>query len=82
VRVFLMGDAVGGAHVGQKVPPGYYNVGDMLGMVTRHGGEVQVCGTCMDARGLADDQLIRGATRGNMELLAESTLWADKVLVF
>lgn len=32
VRVFLMGDAVGCAKAGQKVPAGYYNAGDMVRM--------------------------------------------------
>ncbi len=31
VRVFLMGDAAVCAKAGQKVPQGYYNLGDMLG---------------------------------------------------
>jgi uncharacterized protein involved in oxidation of intracellular sulfur len=52
VRVFLMGDAAACAHGGQKVPQGYYNIGDMLGAVLRRGGDVGVCGTCMDARGI------------------------------
>ena len=38
---------------GQKVPQGYYNLADMLDAVLRRGGEVAVCGTCMDARGIA-----------------------------
>ena len=54
VRVFLLGDAAIGAQSGQKVPQGYYNVADMLAMLTKHGGELAVCGTCMDARGLAE----------------------------
>ncbi|MBZ0127138.1 MAG: DsrE family protein [Rhodocyclaceae bacterium] len=33
VRLFLMGDAAGGAKAGQKVPEGYYNVLHMLGRV-------------------------------------------------
>jgi uncharacterized protein involved in oxidation of intracellular sulfur len=82
VRVFLMGDAAACAATGQKVPQGYYNLADMLGAVLRRGGEVGVCGTCMDARGMTDDRLVSGAARGSMEGLAEWTVWADKVLVF
>ncbi|MDO9610262.1 MAG: DsrE family protein [Serpentinimonas sp.] len=51
VRVFLMADAVGCAKSGQKVPEGYYNVQLMLGKILRK-GDVALCGTCMDARGL------------------------------
>jgi uncharacterized protein involved in oxidation of intracellular sulfur len=82
VRVFLMGDAAACARSGQKVPPGYYNIGDMLGMVMRAGGEVSVCGTCMDARGLDSGNLVAGAGRGSMDVLTSWTQGADKVLVF
>jgi uncharacterized protein involved in oxidation of intracellular sulfur len=81
VRLFLMADAVGCAKSGQQVPEGYYNVQLMLGKVLRK-GEVGLCGTCMDARGLRDDELIEGARRGTMAQLAEWTAEADKVLVF
>lgn len=79
VRVFLMGDAVACAKSGQKVPEGYYNAGDMVRMV---GGEVGLCGTCMDARGMAVDQVVEGAQRSTLKELAEWTAAADKVLVF
>lgn len=79
VRVFLMGDAVACARNGQKVPAGYYNAGDLVRMA---GGEVALCGTCMDARGLDDAQLVAGARRGTLQELAEWTAAADKVLVF
>jgi len=82
VRVFLMGDAAACAAAGQKVPQGYYNLGDMLGAVIRREGEISVCGTCMDARGMAEERLIDGAKRGTMDILTEWTVWADKVLVF
>ena len=82
VRVFLMGDAAACAAAGQKVPQGYYNLGDMLGGVIRRNGEISVCGTCMDARGMAEERLIDGARRGTMDILTEWTQWAGKVLVF
>lgn len=79
IRVFLMGDAVACAKSGQKVPEGYYNAGDMVRMV---GGEVGLCGTCMDARGMAEEQIVEGARRSTLKELAEWTVAADKVLVF
>ena len=82
VRVFLMGDAAHAAHRNQKVPQGYYNVETMLGSVVHHGGEVGVCGTCMDARGMASEDLAAGCERGTMEVLTDWTLTSDKVLVF
>jgi uncharacterized protein involved in oxidation of intracellular sulfur len=82
VRVFLMGDAAACAKRGQKVPQGYYNVADMLGIVARRGGRIAVCGTCMEARGITDAELLEGTQRSTMAELTEWHQWAEKVLVF
>jgi uncharacterized protein involved in oxidation of intracellular sulfur len=82
VRVFLLGDAAGCAKAGQKVPPGYYNLELMLRSVTRRGGKVGVCGTCMDARGITEDELADGCHRSTMEELTDWTQQADRTLVF
>lgn len=82
VTVFLLADAVLCAKKGQKTPNGYYNVERMLGRVTSGMGQVLLCGTCMDARGLTDEDVADGARRSTMDELASATLNADKVLVF
>jgi uncharacterized protein involved in oxidation of intracellular sulfur len=82
VRIFLMGDAASCAKAGQKVPQGYYNLGDMLGMVARAGAQIGVCGTCMDARGITLEELVESAHRSTMDELTAWTIEADKVLVF
>jgi uncharacterized protein involved in oxidation of intracellular sulfur len=82
VRMFLMGDAAACAKRGQKVPQGYYNVADMLGIVARRGGKIAVCGTCMEARGITDAELLEGTQHSSMAELTEWHQWADKVLVF
>lgn len=81
VTVFLMGDAVTSAKAGQKTPDGYYNAERMVRRVTIK-GKVLLCGTCMDARGITDAEVINGAERSTMDALAEATEQADKVLVF
>lgn len=81
VSVFLLADAVSCGKAGQKVPQGYYNLELMLKAVARK-GEVLLCGTCMDARGLSDEELIEGTRRSTMDELAERTLAAERVLVF
>lgn len=81
VRIFLLADAVGCAKSGQKVPEGYYSVQLMLGKVLRQ-GEVALCGTCMDARGLTEVEIIAGARRSTLAQLADWTVEADRVLVF
>lgn len=64
------------------MPPGYYNIGTMLANVVRHRNEISACGTCMDARGIADADLAPGVRRGTLEQLTDWTLWSDRVLVF
>lgn len=51
-------------------------------MVRMVGGEVGLCGTCMDARGLSQDQVVDGAQRSTLKELAEWAALADKVVVF
>jgi uncharacterized protein involved in oxidation of intracellular sulfur len=82
VRLFLVADGVGCALSNQKVPKGYYNLADMATSVARHGGVVGCCGSCMDARGFADDQLVNGARRSSLEEWGEWVLWADKTISF
>lgn len=82
VRVFLLGDAASCAKRGQKVPKGYYNLEAMLAAVTLHKGEIAVCGSCMDARGLGEDDLADGCRRSSLEELTDWTQWADQTLVF
>lgn len=82
VRMFLVGDAAACAQAGQGVPSGYYNVETMLKNLVRHGGEVGVCGSCMDARGLVAERLVEGTRRSSLEEWAQWTIEADKVVVF
>jgi len=82
VRLFLLGDAVGCAVAGQKVPDGYYHLDRMIESAAHHGAEVGCCGTSMDARGIPDDHLVNGARRATLDELTDWTLWADKVATF
>ena len=82
ITVFLMADAALCGKAGQKTPEGFYNIERMLRRVISAGGRVLICGTCMDARELAEAEMMEGATRSTMDAMAEATLAADKVLVF
>jgi len=83
LTLFLMADAVACAKAGQKPPSGYYNIELMLKAALRgQNSRVLLCGTCMDARGLTDNDLIEGAQRSDMETLASATANAGKALVF
>jgi uncharacterized protein involved in oxidation of intracellular sulfur len=82
VRVFLMADAVACARPGQTTPDGYYNIGRMIKGLVGRGIAVGCCGTCLDARGCSEADLMEGTHRSSMAELAEWTAWADKVIVF
>jgi uncharacterized protein involved in oxidation of intracellular sulfur len=70
ITVFLMADAVLCAKAGQKTPDGYYNLERMIRRVLSAKGRVLMCGTCMEARGLTEGDMMEGATRSTMDELA------------
>jgi uncharacterized protein involved in oxidation of intracellular sulfur len=82
MTVFLMADAVACGRKEQKTPEGFYNLERMLKRVILGGGQVLLCGTCMDARGLTAAEIMDGARRSTMDELAAATAAADKVFVW
>ena len=82
VTIFLMGDGVACAKGGQKTPDGYYNLERMLKRFSLAPHQLRLCGTCMDARGLVESELVTGAHRSTIDELATATLETDKILVF
>lgn len=82
VRIFCFGDAVGCAIADQKLPNGYYHLDRMLTAAARHGAEIGLCGTCMDARGITDAMLIAEVRRSTLDEVTDWTLWADKTVTF
>jgi len=82
VDVFLMADAVFCGLPDQATPQGYYNIEEMLGRVLAGGGRVAACGTCMKARGIKVESLIKGVEQGSMALLSELTEKCDKIHSF
>ncbi len=82
ITVFLMADAVLAAKTGQKTPDGFYNVERMLKRIILAKGQLLLCGTCLDARGITESEIMVGARRSTMDELAAATIDAGKVLVF
>lgn len=82
VTVFLMGDAVTSAKTGQQTPNGYYNLERMVKGVLAKKARVLLCGSCMDARGLREEEIVAGCRRSSLDELTEATLGSDRVLVF
>jgi len=54
----------------------------MLRIAASGENDLSVCGSCMDARALAEEELIDDARRGSMDELADWVEAADRVLVF
>jgi uncharacterized protein involved in oxidation of intracellular sulfur len=82
VRIFLMADAVTCSLANQNTPNGYYNIERMMKFAISKGAKVKICGSCMDARGVRNAELVKGAEPGTM---AEFTGWvvdSDKVVSF
>jgi uncharacterized protein involved in oxidation of intracellular sulfur len=82
IRIFLMADAITCALPNQSTPQGYYNIERMLRSVISKNGIVKACGSCAEARGLKDLELINGVEISTMSQL---TLWiveSDKIITF
>ncbi|HEU5160898.1 MAG TPA: DsrE family protein [Streptosporangiaceae bacterium] len=80
VRVFLIGDAVASVRSDQKTPNGYYNIEKMLQGLLELDALVGICGSCLDARGIREEDLVKGSHRSSMKELASWTEWADKAI--
>ncbi len=82
IRIFLMADAVTCALPDQSTAQGYYNIERMLKGVINKGGQVKLCGTCAEARGIKEVTLINGIELSTMSQLVEWTVESNKVLTF
>jgi len=45
-------------------------------------GEVKVCGTCIDARGLKDIALVEGTERSTMSEFSKLVMESEKIISF
>ena len=82
VNIFLLGDAVTAAKKGQKTPEGYYNLEKTLKELVEHGVKISVCTTCINARGLAEKDLVEGIQAGTMMNLSHWIRESQKILSF
>jgi uncharacterized protein involved in oxidation of intracellular sulfur len=82
VPIFLMADSATSALPNQNTPQGYYNIERMIRSVLLKGGKVKICGSCAEAMGIKDLQLIEGTELSTMKELVQWTLESDKTLTF
>ncbi len=81
ITLFLMSDATVLGLPNQQHASGN-TLQDMVEAFVEMGGEVKVCRTCAQNRGIVDLPLIAGCTIGNLGELSDQILAADKVLTF
>lgn len=82
VRAFLLGDGVL-TGLGQPKPVNaFYNVQELLTQAVSLGAQIGVCRTCLEARGIGDEMLLKGANRSTLDELTTWTEDAEKVLTF
>src|SRR3972149_11361152 len=74
IWIFLMADAATCALSNQNTPSGYYNIQRMLKSIISKGGKVKICGSCAEARGIKNLQLLEGAEISNISELANWTI--------
>ena len=82
VTVFLMADAVSCAIPNQNTPNGYYNIERMLKAVVVKKGDIKICTSCVEARGIKELNFIEGASLSSMMELTKFTMESDKVVTF
>lgn len=82
VRIFLMADGANCAIANQTTPNGYYNIERMLKLSVTKGAKVKICGSCTEARGLKNVQLVEGAEISTMAELTNWVVDSDKVINF
>lgn len=66
----------------QTTPQGYYYIERMLKFVIRTEGQVGLCGTCCETRGIKDLSLLERAGISTISQLAQGTVESEKALVF
>lgn len=82
VRIFLMADSVTCALPDQATTNGYYNVKRVLRSVIAKGAKVKACGSCSQARGIQNLNLIEGVEISNMSELTRWVVESDRVVTF
>jgi len=82
LNIYLIADGVYCAVANTKVPAGAYHILSMVEEITKNDGEVKMCTSCGNARGLADIKMANGVEWTNLKTLTDWTIQSDKVLNF
>ena len=79
INIFLVED---GIFVGKKNqnPSTYDNIGKWMEDVIEEGANVKACGVCMKARGVTEDEFIKGIEKTSMNGFLDMCVEADNIL--
>jgi len=82
IAIFLLGDGVTAGVKRQNPSDAAYNAQEMLRLLAANGVPVSACTTCLQARGIVDEDLVAGVHRGSLEGLTNLIEDAEKILSF
>lgn len=82
VKMFCYGDGVVVTKKEQEPMRNFVNSGNEIERLINNGLDVVVCGSCAMARGIKENELIRGVRTGKAgKDLPELIDWADKIVM-
>ena len=82
VEVFFLGDGVHTARRGQDPRGAHASLEEMLGGLLDKGAAVTLCGTCCQARGITQSDVVEGVRLGTIHDLADLVARSDRVVSF
>jgi sulfur relay (sulfurtransferase) complex TusBCD TusD component (DsrE family) len=81
IKMFCYGDGVAVMKNGQEPMRNFVNTGKEIEGLINNGLEVVVCGACARARGIKENELIKGVRMGKTgKDLPEFIDWAERVI--
>jgi uncharacterized protein involved in oxidation of intracellular sulfur len=82
IFIYLIADGVYCALRDQKTAAAASNIGGMITEILKNGGEVKMCTSCGNARGIAAAPIIDGTQWTNLKTLTDWMLASDKVISY
>ena len=82
IRIFLMADAPACALKNQVTSSGHHDIENMIKSVIIQGGEVRICASCAEERGLKNSEFVDGSHLSTMEELTNWFIESDKIINF
>jgi uncharacterized protein involved in oxidation of intracellular sulfur len=80
LKIYLIADGVYCAMNNTKVGAGTSNIENMVKEIVSKGGEVKMCTSCGNSRGLSELKIIEGAEWTNLKTLTDWVVQCDRVL--